>query len=241
MAEYDTRIRRCQHCGVAEAGAADYLCLTPDPGGPVGVAPGTHAFPAESGPTAPWVAVPEEDTRFAAVERRISPPERKGSASFVADVLCEVRPTRGRYGEPDRTAIENATRIASLLNGQRPETAAGTLADEAFDALKKSFDILCGLLEVSRREREQLRKLLIEQRAATIEECARHFENLSASPTCKVDNMEIVKELRTLDEKPVECICARDSHLAGLPVARVPQCPAHRSGSEKTVSEEVKP
>ena len=35
-------------------------------------------------------------------------------------------------------------------------------------------------------------------------------------------------------EKPVECICARDSHLAGLPVARVPQCPAHRSGPEKT-------
>ena len=35
-------------------------------------------------------------------------------------------------------------------------------------------------------------------------------------------------------EKPVECICARDSHLAGLPVARVPQCPAHHSGPEKT-------
>ena len=34
-------------------------------------------------------------------------------------------------------------------------------------------------------------------------------------------------------EKGEECICARDSHLAGLPVARVPQCPAHRSGPSK--------
>ena len=65
--------------------------------------------------------------------------------------------------------------------------------------------------------------------------CGSHHDEehveYDGDPSCIVSR--VLQAERSVPEKPVECICARDSHLAGLPVARVPQCPAHRSGPEK--------
>jgi hypothetical protein len=59
------------------------------------------------------------------VERRIDPPRRTGTGvTHLTDVICEVSATDARYGEPARTAQENAQRIADALNeGDRRPTA----------------------------------------------------------------------------------------------------------------------
>lgn len=70
------------------------------------------------------------------VEREIRPPRREAGRSYHADVICEVSPTEARYGDPARTAEENARRIADALNdaegwyGPATEAAADTPGED---------------------------------------------------------------------------------------------------------------
>ncbi len=65
-----------------------------------------------------WEPVRSEVAGFEdwTVERAIDPPEWRGGRTYKSDVLCEVYTTPPRYGEPGRTAEENAIRIAAAMN-----------------------------------------------------------------------------------------------------------------------------
>ena len=86
---------------------------------------------------------------------------------------------------------------------------------------------------------EDLAKLIGQIRAETIEACAQHVEAHSCVASCcdaqpgageARSLADCVRKLATREKSTApECICARESHLAGLPVARVPHCLAHNA------------
>lgn len=85
----------------------------------------------------PWNAMPKFD--FWVVEREIVPPE---PGRYRADVICEVHATEARYGEPARTAEENARRIADALNDAEgwygPATEAAIAAEQRTEPARVS-------------------------------------------------------------------------------------------------------
>jgi len=75
-----------------------------------------------------WVAGADYSERVL-VERPVIPKvtSRAGGVTTTDDILCEVSASDARYGEPYRTARENAERIAALLNAApRPSEAKCT-------------------------------------------------------------------------------------------------------------------